>query len=461
MLTIPRQLSAVATASALALAVAAAAGANAGAASVPGTDPGAGTAVSSTWPVTECGTYSGTGCAPTADRVDLTKPVFSNPTTITNPLFPISKLRSVVQLGTVDGKPFRSEVTLLPSTGTVSWEGKKIQVLLIQYLAYLDGRIEEIALDRYAQADDGSVWYLGEDVYDYREGSIVVTEGTWLTGRDGPPAMIMPAKPKVGDVFRAENVTGVVFEEVEVTAVDQTVPGPNGPVRGAMVGRELHLDGTYSDKVFAPGYGEFRSASDGSVEAMAIAVPTDAASGPMPAPLPGLTTAAWGILENVRLTDWQAADATIKRMNAGWQALTAIRPAKPIATRMETSLKALTTAVAGRKAAPAAQAAVDVAQSTLDLQLRYRPAVEVDRERIHLHTQQLRVHAARKDAAGVVGEVAVLEWFRDRLAGSGGPSVPGDLDDRLGDLRVAVDAGNLTAAADHAARIGARVRGLG
>jgi hypothetical protein len=31
-------------------------------------------------------------------------------------------------------------------------------VVLSQYLAYLDGRITEVALDRYAQADDGSVW---------------------------------------------------------------------------------------------------------------------------------------------------------------------------------------------------------------------------------------------------------------------------------------------------------------
>ncbi len=52
----------------------------------------------------------------------------------------------------------------------------------------------------YAQADDGSVWYFGEDVFDFRDGAIVVTEGTWLAGRDGPAAMIMPADPQVGDV---------------------------------------------------------------------------------------------------------------------------------------------------------------------------------------------------------------------------------------------------------------------
>ena len=36
------------------------------------------------WPITECGTSNGRGCAPTGKRVDLQRPIFSNPTTITN-----------------------------------------------------------------------------------------------------------------------------------------------------------------------------------------------------------------------------------------------------------------------------------------------------------------------------------------------------------------------------------------
>ena len=56
---------------------------------------------SDTWPITECGTSSGRGCAPTGRRVDLQRPTFSNPTTITNPLFPVSQLRSVIQVGRV------------------------------------------------------------------------------------------------------------------------------------------------------------------------------------------------------------------------------------------------------------------------------------------------------------------------------------------------------------------------
>jgi hypothetical protein len=60
----------------------------------------------------------------------------------------------VVQVGTVEGRPFRSETTTLPGTGVVDWYGQRIPVVLSQYVAYLDGKIEEVAIDRYAQADD-------------------------------------------------------------------------------------------------------------------------------------------------------------------------------------------------------------------------------------------------------------------------------------------------------------------
>jgi hypothetical protein len=130
--------------------------------------------------------------APESERVDLTMPTFSDPTNVTNPLFPVSLQESVLMLGHVDGKPFRTEVTLLPETRIIEWEGQRVETLVSQYSAFLGGRIEEIAYDYYAQADDGSVWYFGEDVFDFRDGAIVVTEGTWLAGRDGPAAMIMP-----------------------------------------------------------------------------------------------------------------------------------------------------------------------------------------------------------------------------------------------------------------------------
>lgn len=76
----------------------------------------------------------------------------------------------------------------------------------------------------------------------------------------------------------------------------------------------------------------------------------------------------------------------------------------------------------------------------------------------HLWTQQLRVHAAARDAGGVAGAVAVLEWVRDRIAHKFDPAARAEVGSRLRLLRTASDTGNLAAAADHAARRGAWVR---
>src|SRR5215213_450165 len=124
--------------------------------------------------------------APESKRVDLSMPTFSDPTNVTNPLFPVSNQDSVLMVGHVDGKPFRTEVTLLPETRIIEWQGQRIETLVSQYTAYLDGRIQEVAYDLYAQADDGSVWYFGEDVADFEDGAIVTKEGPGSSAKTVP-----------------------------------------------------------------------------------------------------------------------------------------------------------------------------------------------------------------------------------------------------------------------------------
>ncbi|MGI8533727.1 MAG: hypothetical protein ACR2LP_02450, partial [Candidatus Limnocylindrales bacterium] len=103
-----------------------------------------------------------TGALPTAPdsaRVDLVRPTFADPTTITNPRFPMSELRQVIQLGTEAGARLRFEITLLPDTKAIEWDGQSVETVVSQFVAYQDGRLLEVARDFFAQADDGAVWY--------------------------------------------------------------------------------------------------------------------------------------------------------------------------------------------------------------------------------------------------------------------------------------------------------------
>jgi hypothetical protein len=147
-------------------------------------------------------------------------------------------------------------------------------------------------------------------------------------------------------------------------------------------------------------------------------------------------------------------------MDEAWQTVRATRHPPAIVARLDEGLGRLTKAVKAHDASAAEQAAIDVSQPILDLELRYRRPVDIDVARFHLWTQQLRVHAAAKDLAGLTGDVAVLEWIRDRIPAAVDRVGQREVDARLHDLRAAADARNLPAAADHAARLGARVRTL-
>ncbi|MGH2579590.1 MAG: hypothetical protein ACRDGP_01920 [Actinomycetota bacterium] len=398
--------------------------------------------------------------APDSRRVDLRMPTFSHPTEVTNPLFPVSRQASVLFLGHVDGKRFRTEVTLLPETRIVQWEGRRIETLVSQYMAYLGGRIQEVAYDLYAQADDGSVWYFGEDVADFEGGAIVTKEGTWIVGKDGPAAMIMPPEPRVGNAYRPENTPGIAFEQVTVTSVDRTLDGPLGPIDGGLVAEELHMDGTTEEKLFAPGYGEFFTGGGGDVEALALAVPTDAASGPMPDDLVTLERGATGIIDAAPSPDWQAASSTVRGMKTAWDAYGAGDVPRLIRPMMTSVLGALDRAVRVRDVARARQAAIDVAQSTLDLELRYRPASDVNLARFDLWAAQLLVDAVARDRAAVRGDVFTLGYIRDRILHALNPDEFIAVNIQLGRLQIASVDGALARAARAARKLRAVTAGL-
>jgi len=111
------------------------------------------------------------------------RPTFSNPTAITNPLFPVGPQASVLHLGTKDGQPLRTEVTTLPYTWVIDWDGLRVEVRVSQYNLFLGGRIEESAIDWNAESDDGAVGFLGEDVANFSDGAVTDTNGPGSPGR--------------------------------------------------------------------------------------------------------------------------------------------------------------------------------------------------------------------------------------------------------------------------------------
>ncbi len=216
----------------------------------------------------------GGGSAPRLDPAF----TFTNPTDITNSYYPLSSYTTAVLEGTVDGAVERSERTRLDTTSVATKvfriKGQTVPAVTVEDRDFEDGDLVEVTLNYFAQADDGTVYYLGEDVDIIEDGVIVGHEGAWLFGVDTQElGVVMPPAPKVGDTWLYENVPGVTTELNEVVAANDTVTTPLGTFNNC-----LQIEGTVSPdnevemKWYAPGVGEVEAMdedADGSVKLIA------------------------------------------------------------------------------------------------------------------------------------------------------------------------------------------------
>jgi len=187
-----------------------------------------------------------------------TAPVFSAPTRIDNRYLPLTRFRRCELRGTTDdGTRERSVKTLLSTRKRFTVDGAAVDAVTIRDNAYEDGRLVESTLDYYAQADDSTVYYLGEQVKNLHNGKVVNTKGTWLYGRDTDRlGVAMPAAPQLGQQWRFEDVPGTTVESDRVEEV-----GLRAKVQGRIVGDVIRIqeflqpEGDVEMKTYAPGLG--------------------------------------------------------------------------------------------------------------------------------------------------------------------------------------------------------------
>ncbi len=181
-------------------------------------------------------------------------------TAIDNPYLPLSTLKQDILDGTEGGKKVRIERTTRPELHkTFKFGGMEIEALVVEDREFMDGQIEEDVLDYFAQDDNGTVYYLGEDVDDYKDGKIVGHEGSWLTGKDTPvPGVFFPAHAKVGMKWRSKDVSKSISERNEIIAMGETVIVPAGTFKDCVKVRELIGDGATEYKYFCKGIGVVR-----------------------------------------------------------------------------------------------------------------------------------------------------------------------------------------------------------
>ncbi|HEY3228517.1 MAG TPA: hypothetical protein VGJ87_04805, partial [Roseiflexaceae bacterium] len=347
-------------------------------------------------------------------------PVFTKPTDITNPYFPVSSIGQTIALGTEGGESSREEVTLLPDVKTISWAGGNTQVRVTQFAAYGDGKLVEVAYDYFAQADDGDVYYFGEDVANYEDGQIADHGGSWLAGKSGaPPALIMPAKPQVGMVFNPENLPGVVYETDEVLSLSEKGMTPAGPISDGLLIKETLMDGSIEYKVWAAGFGIVEDRSDDGKINLVLLNRANAAPQVVPDSLQTIEAQAEDIIDIVPGGNWAKANGDVAAVAEAWKAYQgqAATDGAPQAFQdaLASALDRLQQASSAKKATSTMQAANDLSAAVIDLFSVYHPAVPADLGRLDVFERQVVFDVAAGDFTADADGLAKVDAIWARL----------------------------------------------
>jgi hypothetical protein len=343
--------------------------------------------------------------APTSAAQAATEaPRFTHPTEITNPYYPISLIGHTIELGQEDGKPSRLEVTLLPGTKMIAWGGQQTESRVVQFVAYTDSKLVEVAYDYFAQSDDGGVYYMGEDVSNYEDGKIADHEGSWLTGKDGaPPSLIMPAHPEVGQVFNPENLPGVVYETDEILSLTEKAATPAGPTDRGMLIKETLMDKSIEHKVYVADFGIVEERADDEQVNLVLSIRTDAKPGIVPEPLITLEAQAEDIIDIVPAGEWGKVTADIAAITKAWNAYQPQAANDHVPQPFQDALMAasdrLQKTSAAKDAPGTLQAANDLSAAVVDLFTAYHPAEPIDLGWLDVLERQAVLDAPGDDGA--------------------------------------------------------------
>lgn len=145
----------------------------------------------------------------------------TNSNLITNAFLPFSEGSTATLEGEEDGESIRIEIEVL-TTDTVAG----VNVRVVNEAEYIDDELAEDTMDWYAQADNGSVCYFGEDVTNYEEDGSTNSGGSWTADFDTAlPGIIMPAEDdiEVGAIYIQERVPDIAEDMSEITDIGEEI----------------------------------------------------------------------------------------------------------------------------------------------------------------------------------------------------------------------------------------------
>lgn len=121
-----------------------------------------------------------------------------------------------------------------------------------------DDELIEDTFDWYAQDDDGTIWYLGEETAEFEDGQITTRGGSFEAGVDGAlPGILLPGAPEDGMAYRQEYYEGEAEDNGEVLSVQEMAEAPAGHYDRVLLTKDtITVEPDVQEyKLYAPGVG--------------------------------------------------------------------------------------------------------------------------------------------------------------------------------------------------------------
>lgn len=148
------------------------------------------------------------------------------------------------------------EVTITVTDETEAVDGATTRV--VEERETKGGRLVEVSRNFLAiDPATADVYYFGEDVEKYRDGTPYRAADSWRAGVDGARAgLLMPGTVRVGLRHYQEVAPGVAMDRAEIVSVGETVTTPAGTFENCLkVIETTPLEGGESPKLYARGIG--------------------------------------------------------------------------------------------------------------------------------------------------------------------------------------------------------------
>ena len=183
--------------------------------------------------------------------------------TIDNPFDPLPVGQRWVYSGQEHGQTIGLRITVLDATESFYSGQNKVITRVVEELEWEDADgdgvvdgdefVIEVSRNYYAQTQDGTVCYFGEDVDIFHEDGSVTHEGAWRADDAGnAPGIFMPADPAVGMTFQQESAPGIAEDEATIVRSGSTVKVPAGTFTDTITVRDFNpLDGSRGTKAYA------------------------------------------------------------------------------------------------------------------------------------------------------------------------------------------------------------------